>query len=430
MEKRLRSVLSDSGMDEELPSCTVHVDELMGRYSDLAAHARSLVFPVWRKGVAAPPDKAHWSKLRKVIYLISSPWPTTAAQGDYNPYFVLAYWWLAARLWVLVGDLWFNEIFGTASQQAPTAEVSAPPNIAVVLVVGFLSLLGISTYWSWFEFARDQRYPPRWRVILTLLFVGLLVSSPFWLITPENQARYPDLLWGNPVNQVAFALGYLLFAIPLLTLLYRVLVDGVILGGRLLWVVIQYIQSILIPLSPDIIQTLSLEPIPATQHESAPWKLHELKPIQLHWLRRWAATKMGSHDKRTLPAVLVLAAVGVFSNTRTFTDAVDISWTALWEGFVSYISWFGTDRSLASPGSLIPIFGSAILVSLIIAFIWWGGKTLLSLGRSLVLDGLICEACLIAEYASQSSQALETHDNKADNSVSLGKRLLRLLWKQ
>jgi len=393
---------------------------LLDRFSALVEHAQTIAFPPLRKGVTAPPDMTDWSKLRRIAFTISSPWPTTLTETNFADV-MLVVWVVVSLYWYVVATVFFHHIFGTLPPTAPKSEQPIWVEIIVYAILALTVALIPAAYWCWREFFRDQRYPRSWRVILTLIFVGIVVSSPYWLLAPEHQARFPDLLLGDLHLMFLFVVAYLLFVIPQGTFYYRLAMDVLVLSARLLWGVREYLRSTHSPFPKELVRKLALEPVPIDGNEGKKWRLVELTKEELKSLRRWAAANREGTDKRLLPTALLFGVLGVFADTQTFSDAIDSVLAWLYNSFITFV---GVKRDISPLATMGRFMVAAFVVALGMVFI----GAMLSLFRNLVTQSLIIEACIVAEYACEQSPNLKAGTDTDHNGFWI--RLLRLLWRR
>lgn len=409
-------------ISDQSPYAT-RVDALLDRFSALVEHAQALAFPPLRKGVTAPPDMTGWSRLRRIAFTISSPWPTTFTMGSNYADVMLTVWGLVSLYWYLAADMLFDRIFGTLTLPAYKPDQPIWVEIVAYVILAVVMALIPSAYWCWIEFFRDQRYSRSCRVILTIVFVGIVISSPYWLLAPEYRAQFPDLLLGDLYLTFLFVVTYLLFVIPQGTFYYRVAIDVLVLSVRLLWGMREYLRSIYSPLPKELVRKLALEPIPISGNGGKTWRLAELTRGELKSLRKWAATNREGTDKRLLPTAILFGALGVFANTRAFSDAIDRGLTWLYNCFIILVGAEAGMSSLATTGRLVVAMA---VVALGMVFI----GAMLSLFRNLVVQSLIIEACIVAEYACEQRQSLGSRTETATAHKSFWERLLGLFCKR
>lgn len=406
---------------EESPYAT-HVDALLDRFSALVGHAQTIAFPPLRKGATALPDMMGWSKFRRIAFTISSPWPATLKETTFTDVMLLV-WMVVSLYWYVAAAVFFHHIFGTLPPTTPKPEQPIWVEIIVYVILALTVALIPAAYWGWREFFRDQRYPHGWRVVLTLIFVGIVVSSPYWLLAPEHRAQFPDLLLGDPHLMFLFVVAYLLFVIPQGTFYYRLAMDVLVLSARLLWGVREYLRSTHSPFPKELVRKLALEPVPIDGNEGKKWRLVELTKGELKSLRKWAVANREGTDKRLLPTAILFGVLGVFADTQTFSDAIDSVLAWLYNSFITFV---GVKKDISPLTTMGRFVVAAFVVALGMVFI----GAMLSLFRNLVAQSLIIEACIVAEYAREQCQGPDSKAETDTNHGGFWARILRLLWKR
>jgi hypothetical protein len=405
-----------------LPPSLQPADMFLQQFENVVAHARRIAFVPWRKGVAAPPDMTGWSPKRRTAYAISSPWPTSWSNEMTLPPFMFLLWVIPLGFWAVIGDLWFDLLFGTYTPTNAQAEVSGWTWVDIRWIVyAVLALLfGVAAYWSWIEFARDHRYSRRSRAVLCVAFAIFVGSSPFWLLSPENLALFPNRLINNGASLIPFVVGYLLFVIPFLTFVWRFALDVLILGGRLFLILLASAQYLHEPIPRSLALQLVQGRNPTTQDEILAQPLADLPVEGLEWMERWAVTKRRSLEVTLLPLGILLAGVALFANTETFTDAVDTLVGIAVEG----PSLLRADISFGA------LAGRLLLVAFVASLFVYAAYSLFAAFRNLVTYSLVIESCLAAEQVHQQDREVGRNEDSQISSVGWWQWLIRLFSKR
>jgi len=401
----------------------VHVDALLGCFSTLVEHAQTLAFPPLRKGVTAPPDMTGWSKIRQIAFTISSPLPTTfTAETIDRSLLVLFVWLIISMYWGFAADIVIGHIFGVPQPISPKPEEPLWVEIVAWPLLVLTVILIPMAYWRWIEFFRDRRYPGIWRLILTIGFVGIVISSPYWLLDPEYRVQFPALLLEEQRSLILLITTYLLFVIPTGTSYYTLAIDTLVLSLRLLGVTLKYLQSAHNPLPKELIRKLALEPIPVAESKGKEWRLIELTKAELETLRRWATANREGTDKRLIPTAVLFGVLSVFANTRAFSNVADKVLAWLSDSFVTVVGAKGTP--------LLPATRRFLALGIVLALGMLFINALLLLFRNLVTQSLIIEACIVAEYACQECQSLDSKGRANVEHKGFWEQFLRLLGKR
>jgi hypothetical protein len=369
-----------------------HVDALMNRFSALVKHTQILVFPRILKGAAAPPDMTGWSRLRRLLFFISSPLPTIVMSGAVNSAYsalALSVWLVVSGFWYIAANVFLDRIFGTTHPSAPVPEESIWMQTVVYLIIALTLLLIPLAYWRWVEFLRDRRYSMNWRLILTVIFIIIALSFPYWGMLPEYRAQFPALLLENRIYLKMFAINYVLFLIPLGTFYYMVLLEFLVLAWQLYIMTIRYLASVHDPIPSRFIRKLALEPVPVDESGGG-WSLVDLAPVELETLRGWAEASREGTEKRLLPTVVLFGILGMFANTRVFSDVLEK--ILVWVTGLFSIAPGRNNAPLSFLVSWLVFAFTALIVALF-------ASGLLSLFRNLIVQALIIETCHVARYA-------------------------------
>ena len=395
-----------------------HVDEILEHFSALVEQAQELAFPPLRKGVAAPPDMTGWSRFRRIAFAVSSPFFTTFT-GESAPRsgVILLAWLTVCVYWLGFADLFVDHIFGALPPATSQSESAIWVRVGAWLMLAVIAVLPFAAYWRWVEFVRDLRYPGYWRLILTVLFITIVCSSPYWAIDAEYCTQFPSHLLHDRADLVLFIFTYVLFLIPAGTFLYMFAIDTLLLSAWLLWVTGKYLRSAHSPFPRELVRKLVLEPIPGCGTGREDWMLIDLEEKELRLLHEWAAANRAATDKRLLPTVILFGILGAFANTQTFGNSVDRA-----------LSWLYDSFRLTSTGtSLLLWTGRYMTAALLVAFAVMFVYSLLLLFRNLVAQSLIIEACVVAEYAREQRRVADSTDKTTKGRMGFWERLLRLL---
>ena len=182
--------------------------------------------------------------------------------------------------------------------------------------------------------------------------------------------------------------------IPPVSYYVAILFDFTLIILLLIKTVFGGIKSIHEPRPLEIVQKLALEDIPPVQPDGKPWKLINLPKTELLSLREWAEANRDGSEKRTVPAFLVAALIGLALTSdfiRQTFDGFLATMVANWITFLNSNSFFAVPAEISVTTILIVPF-LAITVMIVL-------KNLLALFRNMVAQNLIVEACIVAEHA-------------------------------
>lgn len=389
--------------------------QLVDSYAALVDHARSLAFPSYRKGVAAPPeglvqradaDKLstgvkRWSAVRRGLFRLSSPLPTVFlldATSSFSRnllafFLILGLWIVALSIWGTAADTLLEFIF-VPSARTYESQAGASFNIAAVLFLFGMLASGLLAYWRWLEFMRDTRYP-RWaRLSFALVFLGIIASSPYLVLEPQYRALFPGLLLQERTFLTLFIITYVLFIIPFFTFYYSLLMDLLVVVGWILVSVSSYLVALFNPLPKMQIVQVAFEPICEVGAEKGEWRLADLPASTLRVLHDWAEANREGTQKRLLAAVLLLGGSLVLANTNLFSVALD--------SVLAGMGQFLTNLPQASASSLsLEYIGTWTAFSLVAIILMIPIIVILILLANLTVQNLIVEACIVAGHSSE-----------------------------
>ena len=411
------------------PHYEARVDELLDRFSALVERAQSLAFPPLRKGVTAPPDTSGWSKWRRWAFVVSSPLLTTTTPSETGlaPMCILLLLLVVSQYWLAVANVLVEHAFGASVDRASR---STPGTWDLVLFWGLLvigGILTIASYWRWVEFLRDRRYSIRWRLILTLLFLTLVILCPYWLLKSQYTSQFPGYLLQDRAALVNVALAYFAFFIPCCTFCYMLLIDLLIFSGCLCFKLLVYALSAHDPFPNRDIRTLTLEPI-EDEKTGEQWSLIELPPQDLRCLSRWAAANREGTEKRLLPTVVLSAIVALFVGTRKSETTTRTFDTVIAQA----VTWLANTLAVeADKLDFLDISAQAAVLALLFILITFAMYLLLALFRNLVVQSLVVEACIVAECARTPTESTEPGQIEPRRRAGgLWAWVLRLLWRR
>jgi hypothetical protein len=118
----------------------------------------------------------------------------------------------------------------------------------------------------------------------------------------------------------------------------------------------------------------------------------------------------------------VFGVLGIFADTKTFSDFVDRTLVFLYKALTPHadLGW-QSEKLLVATGEFI---GAVLILSLIGIFV----NLVLSLFANLVVQSVITEACIVAEYARSQQTMTEEMGPRASINDSFWQRLLELFF--
>jgi hypothetical protein len=387
--------------EEELDASYVeNVDCLLGRFSSLIEHVQEMAFPSIQKGIFAPPDLSNRSWFGRFVFYLSSPLPSIvlSPSGADKSLYSFIVWAMCATLWYSVGDGLLEDLFGATNAASPTVEADPITSVSVYFLLVVFFAVTLASYWRWVEFLRDRRYPVWTKIIVVLIFAGLLLTSPYWLLNPEYRSQVPSCLLQDSSCRTTLLIIYGVLIFPLLTFGYTLLLDGGALFLVLLARIVRYVLSAHDPFPKDDMRELAVQAIREGK-DTEPWQLATLSDSDLRTLRMWAEANRESTDKRLVPTAILFGVLGIFANTETVSQGIDkfLSWLLM---ATSSTNINGTEGGLPSTAQYIAV---GLAMGPLLLFMY----SLALLFQNLVVQSLIVETCIIVEHA-RDQQALDT----------------------
>ncbi len=182
--------------------------------------------------------------------------------------------------------------------------------------------------------------------------------------------------------------------------------------------VIRYHQ----PVSTLLVQSLATESVLERSDGQSPMTLLDLNLSTIQTLREWAQANRDSTDKRLMPTVLTLAALQVVGLSYILDLPI---WPAIFDVIKYVYDLLQKQAPVIGLGSawyglLLGVLATSAL--LLLKFV--GG-----LFSNLAIQGLIIEACIVAEYVKKSAEdsVSATSSNLASKSKSGTGKLHRFL---
>jgi hypothetical protein len=264
-----------------------------------------------------------------------------------------------------------------------------------VLLIG-LPVSTVSYTWGW-ETIRAQKYP-WWVKVLILAFIFWIINSI--TVTPLTGEPIQHIWNWNVIRadplMAIIALGMLI--IPASMYLAAVILDLMLFVLFLIRTLFGGIASVHDPRPIEIVLKLANEEIPAKKPSAPSWKLSKLHRDEIVTLRQWAEANREGSEKRTIPASIIAALVGVTLTSDVVRGALD----TMLSGFANSVIDLMQAKSIFTlPAnfsvSLYIVFPVVLLLLLTFA------KKHIALFRNIVAQNLIVEACILTEYAIQTT---------------------------
>jgi hypothetical protein len=119
---------------------------------------------------------------------------------------------------------------------------------------------------------------------------------------------------------------------------------------------------------------------------------------EIYTLRQWAEANREGSEKRTLPASIIAALVGVSLTSEIVRGALDKILSGL---IVSVMNFLQAKSPFVIP---VNVSLSALIVfPLVLVLVLTFAQKLIALFRNIVAQNIIIEACIVTEYAIQDT---------------------------
>jgi hypothetical protein len=158
-----------------------------------------------------------------------------------------------------------------------------------------------------------------------------------------------------------------------------------------------FIVTLHTPIATNKIRKIALDPIKDQYNRT--WRLVDLPGEQIEVLRQWALVNREGTDIRLIPVAIVLALVGIFAEGILISGDGETSYLCL------AIRWWWS-------GIMTSPFRLRYFLSLLVSWVIFGVIKLLenSFGN-IVVQSLLIEACIVAEYVQDAVEMEENLSN-------------------
>lgn len=367
------------------------------KFASLSNYAEKLAFPDYRRGIFESKKLDGYRPISKFIFNVSYPFSMNETPslvffvGWSLLYFLELIAVILGIIYLYPSRLGFGQFF------PPTATPVIVIIVFSVLLIG-LPVSIVSYTWGW-ETIRAQKYP-WWVKVLILAFIFWIINSiSLTPLTGEPILHVWD--WGIIKSEPFMAIIALgAFVIPASMYLAAIVLDSLLFVLFLIRTLFGGIASVHDPRPIELVLKLANEEIPAKNSGASSWKVSQLHRDEIVTLRQWAEANREGSEKRTIPASIIAALVGVSLTSDIVRGALD----TMLSGFANSVTGFMQTESIFTMSanfsvSLYIVF--PIMLLLLLSF----AKKLIALFRNIVAQNLIVEACILTEYAIQTTSS-------------------------
>ncbi len=382
---------------------------LIEHYTDLVRQAKDLAFPRMSTSKLAPQDTSNWPKVWRWVYKVAAPFSWMAVdKPDVVSLFVTLAWTMALSMWLICALMDLQFAAGIPFQIQGLNSIPAPPSELFTRSWGWLlDALTIACYLNWGRFLFfDKRFFLKQKLVAVGAFLGLILVI-FWslLTIPPFQGIKPIL--STPDRAETFILLCLRFVVPLSTFFF----SGVVHAFISIVMVVDNVGTAYAAFPKEKMIKLVTSLIPNPRDGAVNWCLMGLAKADIGALKGWAIENREGTDKRLLPTAIILAFIAIFANTTWFNEGIERIINPI-------VILFKSGDNVVQRPNFWTYFVLGLIFSVVVRVL----KMWVSLFNNLVVQSLIVEACLVAEYASEPEEKME------DASESLAKPTQRSLW--
>jgi hypothetical protein len=337
---------------------------LIEHYRTLVNHAEKVLFPSQAPKLLAVINLEGRSKWR--AFLFHAFFPYTFFTNLNSPidsglqFFIFG-------LWAVFGSMWIA--------LAPRVPISAAHWLpSFLLITSFLWIPIAYLQLIWFLFNKHTSWRARgaWALSAILLVAISFIQSP----TPGSQ---PFVL----VYSVELYIS--LFLIPALIVYSFLTFSVIILLFQALSALLNTLLTSMIPTSYPAIRQLVFDPIAS---DNGPWRLCDCSPQELAALQHLAQQNTESNEKKTVPGLFLFSLLSVLVAINPPNSGLTklLQWAA-----DSVSLYFSTDSTATFAETIAGFFIAASVVFFLI--------TLIFHYRNHTIQGIIAQACIVAEHA-------------------------------
>ncbi len=343
---------------------------LINRFRSLVKHAESVAFPQAKNSIFLPVNTETWHPIRRVLYKASAPYfyANEKHKGAIS-YFFLSLFILIMTFSVLV----------LAEKTAKTIPIEADwLQFSFLVTYLFLSLYGV------LSFLRDPRYPVAARIFIVIIFVvaSAATTAGFFPVTPTGV---------HVIASFTRYLKVLLLMFSVLSFVFLYLINTFLIALLAFVQLLRFTKTIQTPTTDESIEELLHAEIGDVNLNGQTWHLLDLSKNEITYLLHWSESNLSSSEKRTTPAIVVVALAGLLLSV---------------DGVRNFIASSFKITSIADPQSWLAYLLLIIVFSFIVIF----SDTMVAIFKNIAIQSLIVEACLVAEYAVDENKEIQVKE--------------------
>jgi hypothetical protein len=388
------------------PNYDSTVNKLIDRYYELVEKAGLILFSWWTIKYIQLPSLHGMPKWRSRFYDIVSP------TIIFDPSSPPSFWkLLIITLWVFVLTLWTEilSLFVLLVKDALPQTAEAGPSFLVELwiyLMIFIPIAIIYSYTSWYLTVKDNPTKLYWLISLIVMFLL------FWFDKlPLSKADFLSL-YNNPI--FSFAIIFLIIPSILLSSFLLLFLSKLVL--EIIFNILRSLFRAHQSLSIFVLRALSTEYVGS---EDSRWKLSDLRTNEIQTLRELSKTNLEATEKKTIPAIILLTLLGFLATTTpVFGNVIGNSF-----------QWIFNHMTLFVPSGIITFntIGNMLVNFIVTSLFLYIVLAYLVLFRNLIIQGIVVQACIIAEFGRSQIQE-EPFEMKRCWLCSFLRRLFLLLF--
>ncbi len=365
---------------------------LIEHYDALTKIVRETLFPWKFVASSTLPDSKNWSEGKRKLMIFMMPLSFFDFAFD-NKYHLKLYSFL---LWMFIYVLYYGsgvatlivvsemiKVTGSTSAPAPSMRVYIARLIVIIFVVVALLVYGQV---MWYLFHRKTSWRSR------LIWIGsfLFIAYTAYIQIVDTVPNLFFILSSNHSARTVLLFSIIVFWIPTVIMTASLLL---ILGKLLAYVMFAMLTYLVQANSPNysfLVKTILLKSLDTSNTGS----IFDLPTSEIVALKAWAERNLDTTEKRTIPAIILLAILGA---TVTFSSVQSIFYDSL----INFINLFSKvlNNFLKSPQGFMTYLATFMVATITLFIILSIIFIYIRLLSNLFVQGVLIEVCTVAEYA-------------------------------
>lgn len=358
------------------------------RFRELTNYAETIVFPQEKNSIFLPVDMKTWSQARKILYKASLPYLYADKKQKGKTIYLLL------SLFVLFMPF---SMFILAARIARSLPIDADWFLFLLLLIYmFLSFYGI------LGFIRDSRYSVVVRIFcLFLLFIVSAITSV---------SLFPVSAIGTHViKSLTDYIRVFFLILAIMSVTFSLLINTFVMVLLSYIQLLKFTKTIQTPKNNEVIKGLLNADVASEYTNNKVWRLLDLSKKELSYLRLWSESNLSSSEKRTVPALIIIACIGLLLSVDDIRNFL-----------ISSVRF--------NPVTSAQPWLSYIFLIAVVSFMVIFSETMVAIFKNIAVQSLVIEACLVAEYVVEEANEIQVR-KKASSWKYLLKRIIQKIIK-